>query len=108
MGFGPESPWRHYVGMMQDEPVATSSLLVGGGVPAVYHVVTRKPWRGQGIGTTLTMAPLMQAQRHGYRLGVLQATIAGRPVYERMGFKEYCQLRMYTWQPSPVRSADNR
>ncbi len=47
--------------------------------------------RGQGIGRALTEAPIEAADDAGCRTLVLVATDAGRPLYERLGF------RVQTW-----------
>jgi GNAT superfamily N-acetyltransferase len=98
-GFGPDAVWQHYVGLVDDEPVATSSLFLGGGVAGLYHIVTAQHQRGRGIGTAITRFPLQEARVRGYRIGVLQASAVGAPVYRSLGFEACCQLSMYAWQP---------
>ncbi len=48
--------------------------------------------RRQGIGTTLTLAPLRDAAQRGERLGVLFAAPMAFRLYQRMGFREYCRI----------------
>lgn len=96
LGFG--LPWRHYIGWRMGKPVACSSLLLGGGVAGIYFVATVPQARGQGIGTALTLVPLLEAHAMGYRIGVLGSTQMGLSVYRRLGFREYCQFGIYVWK----------
>jgi predicted GNAT family acetyltransferase len=51
--------------------------------------------RGQGIGAAITLAPLLEARRLGYRIGALTASAMGYPVYVRLGFQEMCRIPVY-------------
>jgi GNAT superfamily N-acetyltransferase len=55
--------------------------------------------RGRGIGTAITLAPLLDARDRGYRVGVLQASEMGYPIYARMGFTEQFRYQLYHWEP---------
>ena len=84
-----------YVALIDDRPVATSQLLVAAGVAGVYNVTCLPDARGRGIGTAVTLAPLLEARRRGYRMAILQASDLGRPVYRRLGFRDYGRLNEY-------------
>lgn len=99
VGFDPQSPFLHYIGYMNDEPVAASTLFLAGGIAGIYDVSTLPSARGKGFGTAITQTALQEAQRLGYRYVCLQASEMGYPIYKRIGFKEQFRERKYRWSP---------
>ena len=87
-GFGPDSPFEHWVGYLDGTPVASASLFRCAGVAGVYNVATVPAARGRGIGAAITQAPLREARGEGLRLAVLQASSAGFPTYVKLGFEQ--------------------
>jgi GNAT superfamily N-acetyltransferase len=98
----PAEPFPHYVALLNGRPVATSAMLLGGGVAGLYHLGTVADARGQGVGAAITLAPLRDARALGYRVGTLQSTTMGYNLYRRLGFVEYCTLGMYRLPASPT------
>lgn len=92
---GLDFPIRNYLGYMNGEPVSTSTVFYGSGVAGIYDVATLPEARGQGLGTTLTLAPLLDARESGYRIGVLQSSEMGFGVYQKMGFQHLCQIEYF-------------
>lgn len=95
IGFGQDVPWCHFVGWLNDEPAAVSSLLLHAGVAGVYGVTTLAEARRKGIGAAMTLAPLREAHRRGYHVGVLSPSEMGMGVYEMLGFRTYCTMSFY-------------
>jgi predicted acetyltransferase len=67
----------------------------------IYNVATLPELRKQGIGTALTVAPLLDARAWGYQIGTLQSTQMGLHLYRRLGFQEYCTFNAYFWSGEP-------
>ena len=97
-GLGQHLPFRHYVGLLKGEPVATSSLLLAAGVAGLYNVVTLPDARRQGIGTALTLASLREARAMGYRVGVAVSTKMAVGMYSQLGCKEYCKVSTFIYK----------
>ena len=51
----------------------------------------------RGIGQTLVEALVARAQELGSAVVLLDASDAGAPVYERVGFVDDDRVRVYTW-----------
>lgn len=100
MGLDVKLRYRSYLAYLDDLPVATSELFLGAGVASVVWVGTIPSARRQGFGAAITLAPLLEARRLGYRIGALTASPMGFPVYLKLGFKEFCRIPGYVWLPA--------
>lgn len=92
--------FQHYIGYLNDVPVATSMVLYGEGVAGLFNVATLPEARGKGVGALISYAPFIDAGKRGYKVGILHASSMGYPVYKRLGFEEVCKLVRYQWNPS--------
>jgi hypothetical protein len=83
----PGCPLRLYVGYIGLDAVATAEVTIGGGVVGLYNISTLETHRRQGIGSAITVRPLLDARAGGYKTAILQASPAGQGVYTRLGFR---------------------
>lgn len=97
LGTGPGAPFRHYVGLLDGEPVGCSSLFLAADVVTVQHVATVPHMRRQGVGTAMTLTALREGRALGYRIAAFPSTPQAVGVYRRIGFEEYCRFSVYYW-----------
>jgi ribosomal protein S18 acetylase RimI-like enzyme len=94
--FNPQ--FRTYLALLNGKPVGTSQLFLSEGVAGIYNVTCIPEARGQGIGSAVTLTPLLEAREMGYRIGILQASKQGYNVYRRLGFQDFGNLSLYLWE----------
>lgn len=87
---------QNFLAEIEDVPVGASSLSLCEGLAGLYYVCTKREARGQGVGTAVTLAPMREARERGYEVGILGASQLGFGVYQRVGFKEYFKLQIYS------------
>lgn len=95
VGFRKNVSDQHYLGFLNEHPVATATLSLKGGVANIYDVSTTPEARRQGIGSIMTSTALNDARKRGYHVGVLQSSEIALSMYRRLGFKEYCRFERF-------------
>ena len=93
-----DARFQTYLALLDGKPVATSQLFLSEDVAGIYDVTCIPEARGQGIGSAVTLAPLLRAREMGYRIGILQASQTGYNMYRRLGFQDFGKLSLYLWE----------
>ena len=96
-GMSPTRRW--FIGFLNGKAVTVSLLILHDDFAGIYCVATVPEARGKGLGRAITSEPLMAAKVEGYDVAVLEASSMGFPVYKRIGFRQLCEFRTYTWSP---------
>ncbi len=91
----PHGPPTRWLGSVDGRPVATARLHTAAGVAGIYTVITVEDARRRGYGEAMTRVALHAARDAGLRIATLQASDAGRGIYERIGFREVCRFRLF-------------
>ena len=84
-----------YIGTLDGVPVARSMVFFSSGVVGLYLVSVLEPFRNRGIGTAMTVEPLLDAREDGYHVSVLMATELGERIYSKIGFEKFMELEYY-------------
>ncbi len=90
--------WHLYLGNIDGTPVGTSSLFLDQGVAGIHGVTTVPEFRGRGIGTTMTLSPLIDARGKGYAIGDLFSSEMAFGIYRKLGFQGYGKGYIHLWQ----------
>ena len=90
-----------YLATHDGKPVGASMVFYSSGVAGIYNVAVYPEYRNRGIGTAITMAPLLQAKKKGYEISVLTASQLGFNAYSKIGFKECWKYENYIYIPQP-------
>lgn len=90
-----ELPWEHWVATIDGDPVGVGMSHVGGGVIGLYGIGTLPAARRRGVGSALTLVPMLGGRSDGIRAAILHATPEGEGLYLRLGFREYCRISRF-------------
>jgi ribosomal protein S18 acetylase RimI-like enzyme len=97
--FDSSNVWQNfagYVGYWDEEPVATTAIVMGGGAMGVYNVATVPTHQRRGFGEAVMRYALDDARRRsGVERAILQSTPAGLRLYQRMGFRTVTKVSVY-------------
>lgn len=85
-----------YLGMRGDTPVTCAATVEAEGRLFVVLVATDPEWQRRGYGEAVTRKALYEGARAtGLTRATLHATVAGAPVYPRIGFRPNSPIRFY-------------
>ncbi len=95
VGYDSDSPVHHYLGFIDGEPVGAATGVIAAGIVGIYHVHVLSRFRGRGLGSAMTRAPMLDARALGISAAGLHSTPMGESVYRRLGFVERCRFGVY-------------
>ncbi|MBN2167839.1 MAG: GNAT family N-acetyltransferase [Actinobacteria bacterium] len=97
-GLGPAFPFRHFTCLINETPVACATIFIHENTAGLYNVGTVPQARGKGAGAAISAHSISEAIDSGCRAMVLHATEMGEPIYKRLGFKKFCEIKAYVMQ----------
>jgi ribosomal protein S18 acetylase RimI-like enzyme len=96
---------KTYVARLGGRPAGCLIIIDHEGNADVEMVAVVPEARGQGIAGKLLAHALADAAERGLETSTLVATLLGRPVYERLGYREFGTLHMWERKPRPAASS---
>lgn len=84
-----------YVIKSKDQAVAAGMTVVEHGVAGLYYIGTIPQARGRGFGELCTRLLTNAGFNLGARAAILQASLIGEPLYQRIGYKTITHYRWY-------------
>jgi GNAT superfamily N-acetyltransferase len=96
-GIGRPAPdaWRLYEARLDGRPASMLATTDLDGDCGIWWVATLPEARGRGLAGRLLHIALAEARERGMQMSTLQATKLGRPVYERLGYRDIGELQMW-------------
>jgi len=94
-GLAGETVLRWYGAFIGGEPVGCVGAIDVGEDCCITGVATPPAQRGRGIASWLMCVALADARERGLTSASLQATRAGAPLYERLGFRDFGFIEMW-------------
>jgi GNAT superfamily N-acetyltransferase len=86
---------RHYLGWIENTPVATATLVLSGRVAGIWNVGTLPEYRRQGVAAAIVRHILSDARSLGFQASMLLASNDGLPLYERLGYQTLSTVRVF-------------
>lgn len=99
----PNLPFVKYIGWLNGEPIAISTLILSGGVAVMYDEGILPKYKGFGIEDAINITPLKKAMEMGYMLGMIQTSIGGMKRFTSLGFKELFYVNKMVHLPRAAR-----
>lgn len=92
----------HLLGYIDEVPVATATLEMTPLSASIWNCATLPAYRGKGIGTILTFEAIVEAWLKKYPevITILMPNGLAGGVFNRLGFKEVCDLPFYVYDDS--------
>jgi GNAT superfamily N-acetyltransferase len=88
--------FRSWVAYKNDVPVGTAAAVVAAGVTGLYNIAILPEYRRRGYGSAVTRMAAEEALRQGGAdRFILQASVQGVRMYERMGFRPVTRIAVY-------------
>jgi len=90
------TPFEAWVGYLNEEPVSTAAVVVGGDALGVYNVATLPGHQHHGYAELVMRHALEDVRRRrGIERSILQSTPAGLRLYQRMGYRTVTTVSVY-------------
>lgn len=88
-----------YIGYYQNQPITCCmAVYYNNNIVHLDCIGTLPQYRRKGLGAMITYKALIDAQSRNYTQAILLASDMGKPMYEKIGFKQYALYKQYTYQ----------
>jgi ribosomal protein S18 acetylase RimI-like enzyme len=99
---------HYFLGLLGNKPVATAALFEGKEAAGIYWVGTLPEARKRGIASAMTRHVLLKAKTYEYEIAVLNASVQGHSIYQRIGFTDYYTTSIYYRESSEKEQPNKR
>lgn len=88
-------PLTFFIGYIDKIPMSISSSFCRQGLASIFDVIVLPDMRGKGIGKSMTLQAMLDAQKKGFGICILTATNDAKYLYEKLGFEELKKMKVY-------------
>lgn len=88
-------PLRSLGAVVGNQPVSCAIAIEGDDDVVITGVATDPAHQGKGLAAAIITELLSDSQRRGMRTSTLQASAAGAPVYERLGYSDLGYIELW-------------
>ena len=86
---------KFYLGLIEGKPIASSLLFKTGNIVGLHQVGVKADYQGQGFARPFMQAMIKESSNWQASHMVLQASQAGKPLYDRLGFISQFMINSY-------------
>ncbi len=91
-----QGPMRGWVGYAKGQAVATAATVISDDVIGIYNLATAPEFRKRGFGEAMSRHAIAETlAMTGAKPIVLQSTLQGRRLYERLGFRAVGRILVF-------------
>lgn len=84
------------LGVINGNPAGICLSINSDGIGGVYDIVTHPSYQKRGIGTFMTKLAIKQLKEDGCRIAGMQASSKGVGIYQKLGFQEFGEFKVYS------------
>ncbi len=85
-----------WIGYREGQAIATACTVTSAGAVGLYAVATVPGEQGKGYGEAIVRRAIEDAQsRYAVEASVLQTSVAGMPLYRRLGYRPVAEFTIY-------------
>ncbi len=95
IGYGPETPWRHFLVREGKKAIGTGSLFCGPRASSIANISLIPSQQGKGYGTALLSHLENLSEELGYEWITLFSSPEAEELYRKVGFEEYGATDIY-------------
>ena len=95
LGFDADNPQQAFLVRVDGEPAATCLAMTTEDALGIFNVATVPALRRRGAGRAATLAAMSLGRERGCAIALLQTSMMGRPVYERLGFRDFGRYQVF-------------
>jgi GNAT superfamily N-acetyltransferase len=88
-------PWTHWIARLDGDPAGLGLSFLAEDAVGLYAIGTLPQARRRGVGTALTLVPMLEARAAGATIAILHSTPDGEKLYPRLGFAELCRVSRF-------------